>query len=131
MPGTRGVALASTGVTVQRSGMALVTLDCLGIASCNGALTLTAKSPLKPKIKNHNRKKTTTITIGTASFSISGGEAKTVKIKLDGAGRALLEGAQTRLGATLSILQLVAGVERTKREVVTLVGEKVHGKTKK
>jgi hypothetical protein len=46
---TGGVSLAATNLTVQGNGTALVKLTCLGIASCHGKLTLTAKGAIEAR----------------------------------------------------------------------------------
>src|ERR1700722_19236569 len=46
---TGSVSLSSTSVTVQSNGMALVKLNCLGVESCRGKLTLTAQGTAKAK----------------------------------------------------------------------------------
>jgi hypothetical protein len=123
------VSLASTRIMVQSAGTALVPLDCLGIASCNGKLTLTAKSTVRTKHrgKRHSR----AVTIGVASFSIAGDEAKTVKIRLDSTGRKVLSRDHRRLVAGLAILELAPSSQDTQVKTVQLVQEKAHGKAKK
>lgn len=124
---TGGVSLASTTIAV-RGGVSLVKLNCLGIASCHGKLWLMAKSSVKVK-----GRKTRTVTIGTVSFSIAGDETKTVKLKLDAAGRVLLSTDHGRLilTARLTTLQLVPGPSQTQADKVHLVQQKAHGRTQK
>ena len=110
-------SLASADIAVRSNGTALVTLDCLGIASCDGELTLTAKKTLKPKGKG---KKTIIVTIGTVSFSISGDEAKTVQIKLNATGRKLLSKDHRRLAARLAIRERMSSSQDTEVKTVRL-----------
>jgi|GEM_PF-5607914 len=124
------VSLASTRIMVQSGGTALVPLDCLGIASCNGKLALTAKSTGKPKGKRKS-KKTITVTIGSASFSISGDEAKMVKIKLDSTGRKLLGKEHRRLVANLTILELAPSSQDAHVTTVQLLQETADGKAER
>jgi hypothetical protein len=114
-PATGGIALAGTSVTVQPNGMALVKLNCLGIASCHGKLTLRAKSDARGKGKAR------TVKVGTASFSIAGDETKTVKVKLDAAGRGLVGADHGRLRATLEILELAPSPRNSQTKTVRLV----------
>lgn len=114
---TGSVSLASTNVAVQSNGMALVKLNCLGIESCHGKLTLTARSTAKAK----GSKKARAATIGTVSFTISGEETKMVRIKLDAAGRALLSSDHRRLDASLEVLELAPSPENTQTKAVRLV----------
>ena len=127
-PATGGVSLVATSVSVQRNGMALVKLECLGVANCHGKVTLMAKDAVKAKGKQRGR----TVTIGTVDFSIAGDETKTVKVKLDIAGRALLGTHNGRLSASLAILELAPRAGNTQTKTVRLVQQKARGgKTKK
>jgi len=128
-PRTGSVSLAGTAVMVQGGRTLLVKLNCLGDAICRGKLTLTAKVTIKAKGKKGTS--TRAMTIGIASFSIPGDETKTVRIKLDAAGRVLLKANHARLSATLSILELAPSPENTERNVVQLVEEKAHDKTRR
>lgn len=116
------VSLASIDIAVRSNGTALVMLDCLGNASCDGKLTLTAKNTLKAKGKR--KKKTITVIIGTVSFSISGDESKTVQIELDPTGRKLLSKGHRRLAARLAILELASSPQDTQTKTVQLVQQK-------
>jgi len=104
---------------VEHGRSALVKLECLGIASCHGKVTLTAKSTVKV-----SGKKTRTVVIGTASFSITGDEAKTVKLELDATVRALLKANHGRCSASLEILGLPPGPENTLMKTVRLIQQK-------
>lgn len=115
------VSFAATNVMIQGNGMALVKLTCLGIASCHGKLTLTAKIASKTKGKKPAR----TATIGTVGFSITGDETKSVKINLNAAGRALLEADHGHFRANLAILEFAPSPENTQTKTVQLVQEKV------
>jgi hypothetical protein len=119
------VSLAGTSVTVQSNGMALVKLDCIGIASCHGKLTLTGKSTPK------KGKKAKPETIGTATFSIPAGKTVTIELKLNATGRSLLGTAHGHLSASLRILKSSPAPSQTHTESVHLVQQKPHGKAKK
>jgi len=119
-----GVSLAATNVTVKGDGVALVQLECLGIASCHGKLTLAAKVAPEAKGKKSAHVKTTTTAIGTAGFSIAGDETKTVKVNLNAAGRALLSTDHGRCSASLAMLELTPGAQNTQGKAVRLVEQK-------
>jgi hypothetical protein len=127
---TGGVSLAGTNVSVQRNGMALVKLECLGIESCHGKLTLTAKGVAKANAKGKKRP-TRTVAIGTVGFSIGGDETKTIDLKLNTMGRALLKADHGRCGASLAILELAPSPANTETKTVQLIQLKSHGKTRK
>jgi hypothetical protein len=116
------VSVAATDIAVQRGGVSLVKLECLGSASCHGQITLSAKIATKAKGKKRSAR---TVRIGTASFSIAGDETKTVKVNLDAAGRALLSADHGRCSASLAILELAPSPENTQTKTVQLVLQKV------
>jgi phosphodiesterase/alkaline phosphatase D-like protein len=109
------VSLASTSVTAQTGGMAAIKLSWTGTATgtCGGKLTLTVKTKGKSK-----RSKPTLI--GTGAFSIPPGKTQIVRLKLNGAGRALLEADHGRLSASLAILELFPDPSPAQTETVHL-----------
>jgi hypothetical protein len=117
---TGSVSLASTNVVVQSNGTGLVKLACLGIESCHGKLTLMAKSTAKAK----GSKRARAVTVGTVGFTISGDETRTVKVKLNTFGRALLSTDHGRLSASLALLELAPSPENTQTMTVQLVQPK-------
>jgi hypothetical protein len=125
-PESGSVSLASTSVTVQSNGAALVKLNCLGVAECKGKLTLTAKmaSKTKGKKKPARTATATATTIGAVSFSIAGDETKTVKVELNAPGRMLLKADHGRCDASLEILELAPGAPNKQTKTVRLVQEK-------
>ena len=152
-----GLSLASTSVVVQRKGRALVNLECLGIAGCNGKLTLTVKQAGRTRGGRKARAgraygrstdgkagvsagrkagvrstgtRAGTVTIGTASFSIAGDEAKSVALDLNAAGRALLSADHGRLRARLAILELApnSGTQTVGVRVVRMTRDGKHSR---
>ncbi len=119
---TGGVTLASTGIVVQKNGMAMVKLSCLGIETCHGKLTLTAKDVAKAR--DAKGKKASAVAIRSTDFSIAGDETKSVKVDLNAAGRALLSADHGHCSASLAILELAPGREDTQMKVVRLVRRK-------
>jgi hypothetical protein len=126
-PAAGGVTLASTGIVVQKNGTVLVKLNCLGIESCRGKLTLTAKDAVKVQgahARDAKGKKASAVSIGIVSYSVAGDETKTVDVKLDAAGRALLSADRGRLSASLAILELAPNPANTQTKAVRLVQRK-------
>lgn len=113
------VSLVGTSIAVQSDGTALVKLDCKGGASCGGKLTLSAQATSKAK-----GKKKRTITIGIAKFSVAAGKTVTVKVKLDAAGRALLDAAHGHLSAHLTIVQSAPAPIHSQTKSVHLLQQK-------
>ena len=121
------VSLAGSTITVQRSGEAQVKLACASTTTCSGKLTLTAKVTTR----KGKKKQTRTQTIGTATFSIPAAKTVTIKLKLNGTGRALLSTAHGRLGATLTILKTFPAPSNTQTKSVHLAQQKATKKSKK
>jgi hypothetical protein len=117
---TGSVSLASTNITVLAGFVSLVKLECRGSASCRGKITLSAEIARATGKKKRARK----VDIGTVSFLIWGDEAKTVKIKLDSSGRALLGLDHGHCSASLVLLELVPSPENTQTKTVRLVQQK-------
>jgi hypothetical protein len=133
-PPTGHVSLAGTHITVQSSGVALVKLECIGEATCDGKLILTARVTIKAKGKRKATKRAVaihTVTMGTVSFSIPGDETTAVKIKLDAAGRALLSTDHGRLSTSLALLELAPGPANSQTKIVQLMLQKTHAREKK
>jgi hypothetical protein len=127
---TGGVTLADTGITVQGDGTALVKLNCLGIESCHGKLTLSAEIASKAKGKG-KKKPARKVSIGTVSFSVAGDETKIVTLDLNAAGRALLGADHGHCSASLALLELALGPQNVQTKTVHLVQQKTDGKAKK
>jgi hypothetical protein len=112
---TGSVSLDGSTINVQNSGRAQVKLACTGTATCSGKLALTGKSTPK------KGKKAKAQTIGTATFSIPAGKTATIELKLNAAGKALLNADHGRLGATLSVLKSSPIPSQTHTATVQLV----------
>jgi FG-GAP repeat len=109
-----GVVLVGRRVPV-RGARARVVLRCTAPVACRGRLTLR----LAPRARAARR--SPTVTLATASFSIPRGRTASVKLKLDAAGRSRLRADRGRLGASLAIRVLVPDPPRTRAYVVELV----------
>jgi hypothetical protein len=116
------ITLASASIAVQRDDMALVKLACTGGEECAGKLIFSAKTTSKAK---DAKKRSRTVTLGTARFSIAAGKTITVKIKLDAAGRALLCTDHGRVNANLAVLEFAPSPSLTHTESVQLVRQKI------
>ena len=110
------VSLASTSVIAQTGDMAAIELVWTGTGAdtCSGKLTLTVKT----KGKGGRPKPTL---IGTGAFSIPFGEDQIVKVRLNKAGRALLNAGHGRLSASLAILELFPDPSPEQTETIHLV----------
>jgi hypothetical protein len=114
------VSLDGSTINVQSGGKAAVKLTCTGTATCGGKLTLTVKTTTKKGKKKHTKMQT----IGTATFSMPAGKSETVKLTLNGTGRALLSAAHGHLSATLTILKSSPSPSTTQTKNVHLAQQK-------
>ena len=117
-PNACSVSLASARITVKGASEATIKLTATGTDTCSGKLTLTVKTKGK---KGGNQRRSRTMTIGTATFSILTGRTVNVELRLDAAGRALLGADHGRLSATLTVLKSSPAPSQTHSENVRLV----------
>jgi carboxypeptidase family protein len=90
---TPGTAVVGPTAKVK-NGKAALSVKCEGAGACAGSLQLTAKAVTTTKVKNGKaKKKVHTAVIGKANFSVPAGKTKTVTVKLNGAGKVLVQQA--------------------------------------
>ncbi len=111
-----GVVLVGRRLPVRR-GRARVALRCTAPVACRGRLTLR----LAVATRGRAARRTRTVTIATAGFSIPPGRTVTVKLKLAAAGRVRLQADRGRLGADLVIHVPAPDPPRTRAHAVELV----------
>lgn len=121
-PPPAGVAKVGPKAMVK-GGKALLQVKCTGTGACSGVIKLSARAPKAPK-KGKQHKKGGAVAIGKAHFSIPPGKSKTVAVKLNGKGKALVKQAGAK-----GLKAMVAGTGVTKGSV-TLKGQS-SGKKKK
>ncbi len=126
-PATGSTSLDGSTISVQRNHEALIKLTCTGTATCSGRLTLMVKRTTGKGKKRHTK----TQTIGTATFSIAAGKSETVKLTLNGTGRAVLSAAHGHLSATLTILKASPSPSNTQTHGVHLAQQKTKAKQSK
>jgi FG-GAP repeat protein len=115
------VALLSKTITVLSHSRAAIKLrrTGAGAAACTGTLKLIVKTKI-------SKKRTRTTIIGTGKFAVPPGAAQTVKVALNGAGRALLRAGRGRLGASLVIVRLAPHPVQAQTASVRLALAKPH-----
>lgn len=118
-PQAASVSLASTRLVSKGDRVTAIKLTCTGTSKCSGRLVLTAKTRSKGK-----RKRFTTTTIGTATFSIPSGKTMTVNLELDAAGKALLKTHRGHLTVSLTIFKSSPAPPQTQTESVQLARPK-------
>lgn len=90
-PIVKRVAVAAHLAKVK-GGKALLRITCSGGVTCSGSLKLVAKQV----IKRHHKRHVSTVTIGTARFSVAAGKTATVRVHLNAKGKALLRASAQR-----------------------------------
>ncbi len=119
------VSLVGSNIAVRRDGVALVKLSCKAGQGCIGTLTLTVAS--NSRVHSPSRK----VTIATRQFSIRHGPSTTVKLALNGTGRALLDADHGHLSARLLVVQPELGPEWTRTKDVRLEDASMHSHARK
>ena len=110
-------SISSTATKLSFSGgNAVVKLECSGTTTCKGKLTLAAVETVK--VKGKSKKKT--VTLGTATFTVAGGRAGTIKIKLSPYGRAQVKSTHGHLKASLAIVGIETEPTHKRTETVTI-----------
>lgn len=123
--GKSGSSSAATASPVgaritTNDGEAIVELACKGTGMCRGKLMLN----IKMRSKGRGRR-SKTVTIGTAAFSIPAGKTAAIRLMLDARARALLGAPDHRgLSATLTVLESSPAPSQTHTENVQLVPRK-------
>jgi hypothetical protein len=123
---TATLSSIGTSIPVQSTHAALVKLDCVGTASCQGKVTITATKLVKVKGRKGHKKRTVrrTVTVGSLSVTIAANQESTFNVKLNAAGRALLKARHGRLTVALVTFKLSPAPAKRATETVTLVQQK-------
>jgi hypothetical protein len=109
-------ALLSRSLPVLSHARAAVKLTWRGAGSCGGKLKLSLKVRVGRKLR--------TKTIGNATFLLTPGRARTIVMKLNTAGRALLRARHGRLNASLQIVSVASGKTLARSATVHLAVSK-------
>jgi len=104
-------------LTVSSSGALSLKVSCpAGATTCTGTVTLTTASAVVATAS----KKKSILTLATGSFSVGGGQAKTITLHLSSTGRQLLAKAhELRARATVAAHN-PEGEKHTTEKVITL-----------
>lgn len=115
--GTAEAKIAVASLSVAPSGAVSITVSCAVAKSCSGKLTL---QTLTAVVAGAAKKKKAILTLGTASFTIAGGNAKKVTLHLSAKGRALLAHAHVLRARAILLARNAEGASTTRTAVVTL-----------
>jgi hypothetical protein len=117
------VKVTSTSVSVPSTGAVSLKVSCpAGVHACSGTITLKTLTA----VSTAGKKKASVLTLATGSFSVTGGQAKTITLHLSAAGRSLLGRSHTlRVKATI-LAHAASGSTSTAQVVITLHAAKPH-----
>jgi hypothetical protein len=110
------VSLVKRSILVKSHSRAVLKLTSKGPGSCSGRLKLYVKVKAA-------KGRTKTKTIAAGGFTIAAGKARTITLKLNAAGRALLSAGHGRLSAKLSILRVSPSPRVTLTSAVRLASQ--------
>jgi hypothetical protein len=128
--GSPDATIADTSLTESSSGVVSLKISCpAGESSCAGTVTLRTLNAVSASMASSAKTKATVVTLATGSFTVAGGEVKTVTLHLSAKARALLARSHIlRVRATI-VAHDPTGETHTKQVIVTLHAAKVkHGK---
>jgi hypothetical protein len=128
--GSPDATIADTSLTESSSGAVSLKISCpAGESSCAGTVTLRTLNAVSASVAGSAKTKATVVTLATGSFTVAGGQVKTVTLHLSAKARTLLARLHIlRVRATI-VARDPTGETHTKRVIVTLHAAKIkHGK---
>lgn len=112
---------AGTALTVSKTGLVPIKVNCAAQSSCTGSVTLRTLSAV-PAAKH----KKAVLTLATGSFALAGGQIKALTLHLTAKGKAYLARVHTlRVSATI-VARDSAGAMHTTQSVLTLRAAKAN-----
>ncbi len=122
--------LASTALQASLSGIVSIKISCpTGESSCSGTVTLRTEGAVIAGAGSSAKAKGTILTLATASFTLAGGQVKTVTLHLSARARRLLARYRVLHVRATIVAHDPAGATHTTRTIVTLRAPKsAHGK---
>jgi hypothetical protein len=108
------VSLDGVTIYLQSDHKAAIRLACTGTTTCSGTLTLAARDT----IGRGKKKRSKTVTLGTAPFLIGAGKTAAINLALNKTGRALLGPVHGGSSATLTILRASPGPSQTQTQTL-------------
>jgi hypothetical protein len=115
------VGLASTSLSVSRSGAVVVKVLCLGTSGCAGKVTLRTLSAVSTGAGKHR----VVLTLASGSFTLAGGQSKALTLHLSATARKLLGRSHSlRARATIAARDSSGAAHST--PVIVTLREKRH-----
>jgi hypothetical protein len=102
--GPPAVTVAGTSTSVSSAGAFALKVGCpAGESSCSGTVTIKTAGAVAASVGHEAKKKASILTLATGSFTVSGGQVKTLNLHLSAQGRALLAHSHVlRVKATIT-----------------------------
>jgi hypothetical protein len=113
--------VSSTSFTVSKAGTLGVPVACpAGATSCLGAMTVRTLTAVVSRSAHASKSKKAILTLATASFSLSGGQSKTITLRLSAKAKKLLSRSHVLRARITVSSHDPAGESATTSAVVTL-----------
>ena len=113
------VSVAGASVAVSRAGSLSLKINCSGQSSCAGTVTLRTASAVSASSKHKS-----ILTLASASFTITGGQVKSVSLHLSAKARALLKRVHTLKARATITARDSSGTSHTTTALITLKASK-------
>jgi Immunoglobulin I-set domain len=130
MEGSPAATVAGTSLTVTPGGAFVMKIKCSGtnVKSCTGTITLRTLTAVSASARGRlaKAKKKAILTLATASYTVAGGQSKSVTVHLSGKGRTLLAHSHTLRVRVTIVAHDPAGGAQTTTTVATLHLAKAH-----
>jgi PKD repeat protein len=124
--------LASTALAVSSSGAVVVNVTCpAGENSCTGTVTLRTLGAVVARAgvarAHASKSKAAILTLASGSFTVAGGQVRTVTLHLSSKARKLFTRSKVLRAKATIVAHDPAGVSKTTQMTVTLRASKSHG----
>jgi hypothetical protein len=119
--------LAGASASVSSAGAFTLKVSCpAGESSCSGAVTLKTLKAVVASVGHQAKAKASILTLATGSFSVAGGQTKTVTLHLSAKARSLLAKLHVIASRATLVAHDPAGATHTTTATVTLRAAKHH-----
>jgi hypothetical protein len=122
--GTPAATVAGASLTVSSSGAVVVKVSCpTGVTSCTGTLTLRTLKAVVARVSSRAEQakaKASILTLATGSFSVAGGQVKSITLHLSAAARKLLAHSHVLAARATVVAHDPEGTSNTAQSNVTL-----------
>jgi hypothetical protein len=112
-------SLAKTAVTVSKAGALALLVDCAGRSTCSGTVTLRTLTAVSA-----GKHKKAILTLAAVSFTLAGGQARSLTLHLSAKARALLSRSHVLRARATILARDSQGVMHTTQTIVTLRPQK-------